>query len=146
MTSEYRDKYDPEMAKVADRIGAPGNADDGAFDKIVKDWSEPDGERLTCLELGDLARRTIQCDRDGASSIPAELFAIVEQVLDEYWGSPSAEMMIRAFVAPCFFEALDAELSEITYKAGDGPATEVAVALEQLMGPRSKVIWAETYV
>jgi hypothetical protein len=70
----------------------------------------------------------------------------VEQVLDEYWGSPSAEMVIRAFIAPCFFEALNVELRDITHEAGDGPATEMAVALERLMGPRSKLIWAETYV
>jgi hypothetical protein len=134
------------MLRVADRIGAPGNVDDGAFDRIVKAWSEPDGERLTCLELGDLARRTIQWIREGTSSIPAEIFAIVEQVLEEHWGSASAEVVIRAFVAPCFFEALDVELSEITHSAGDGPATEMAVALNRLMGPRSKVIWGETYV
>jgi hypothetical protein len=144
--SDYRDRYEPEMAILADRIGAPANADDGAFDKIKSDWSESDGSRITCLELGDLARMTIRWVHSVALSVPSEIFAIVEQILDEYRETPAADMVIGAFISPCFFEALDVELREIADSLGEGPAAEVANALERLMGSRSKAIWLETYV
>jgi hypothetical protein len=129
--------YESRYTEWADRIGAPANAKDGAFDQIIAKWKDG-GPRLTCLEMDDLATLLVGWIADGDYEVAQNTFVELERVLAENVGDESN--VISAFVGPCLLESLWGAIRDV-HESGSGTFTGLNTTVTDLMGPNLRALW-----
>lgn len=132
MTSQAR--QDAKMIAFSDRLGKRANASNRWFDKMVRAWESPSGQRLVGMELNQIGEQLLVWLATGEKEVTEAVLSEMEEALSD---GELEHVDARAFG----LEVLDGLLTAVADNRDLHDDRTLEAQLLQLMGDETKLLW-----